>query len=152
MLIASTIHRLRVWFVAGRSILGYHSILEIDPPSPCGSSVDVCIQCSHWTCIIKLLLVRLPKGKDPFWRESPIESSRGEKSGPRTILGPARTVLPEVNWLCARTDLLPELPGAKRLGKKHTDEASATYVPYHPAPVELHESESTRGDIVLSPE
>ncbi len=32
----------------------------------------------------------LPVRGDPSWRESPMESRRGEKSGQRTILGPAR--------------------------------------------------------------
>ncbi len=72
-----------------------------------------------------------------------------ERSSPRTILGPARKVLPEVDWPRSGI-LLPELPGAERSGERHTDEASATSVPWHPAPVELDESEITRGDIALS--
>ncbi|KAL0189687.1 hypothetical protein M9458_016786, partial [Cirrhinus mrigala] len=48
--------------------------------------------------------------------------------------------------------LSPELPGAERSGERHTDEASATSVPWHPAPGELDESERTRGDIAMSPE
>ncbi len=53
---------------------------------------------------------------DPSWRESPMESHRGEKSGPRTILGLARTVLPEVLWPRPGA-LSPEHPGAERSGK-----------------------------------
>ncbi len=32
-------------------------------PSPQGSSVDICVQCSHWTHTVKPLLVMLPKGR-----------------------------------------------------------------------------------------
>ncbi len=41
-----------------------------------------------------------------------------------------------------------ELPGA--IGERCTDEASAKSVPWHPAPVELDESERTRGDSAMS--
>ncbi len=47
-------------------------------------------------------------------------------------------------------ELSPELPGAEQSGGRHTDEASAMFVPWHPAPVELNESERTRGGIVKS--
>ncbi len=43
-------------------------------------------------------MVPLPVRGDPSGRESPMGSRREEKSGPRTILGPARTVLPVVDW------------------------------------------------------
>ncbi len=49
-----------------------------------------------------------------------MESRRGEKSGPRTILGLARTGLLAVEG------------------------------PWHPAPVDLDESERTRGDSAMS--
>ncbi len=93
----------------------------------------------------------LPVRGDPSWRESPTESRRGEKSGPRTILGLARTGLLVAAGPHPRT-LSPELRGAEQSGEKSTDEASATSVPWHPAPAELDELESTRGDIALSPE
>ncbi len=47
-------------------------------------------------------------------------------------------------------ELSPELPGAEKSGERRTDEASATPLPWHPAPGELDQSEGTRGDIVRS--
>ncbi len=44
---------------------------------------------------------------------------------------------------------LARTPGSRVIGEQRTDEASATSVPWHPAPVELDELESTRGDIAL---
>ncbi len=88
---------------------------------------------------------------DPSWLESPKESRRGGKSDPRTILGPARTGLLIAAELRPGA-LSPELQGAEQPGERRTDEASATSVPWHPAPVGLDEVASTRGDIALSPE
>ncbi len=68
------------------------------------------------------------------------EPSRGEKSGPRTILGPARTGLLATDGPRPGA-LSSELPGAEQLGERCTDEPSAKSVPQHPAPVELEESE-----------
>ncbi len=48
---------------------------------------------------------------DPSWRESPMESRRGEKSGPRIILGPARMGHQSRHTL-ART------PGSRAIGGK----------------------------------
>ncbi len=45
------------------SFRGTKANQQLVRPSPHGSSVDVCVQCSHWTHTIKLLLVRLPKGR-----------------------------------------------------------------------------------------
>ncbi len=57
-----------------------------------------------------------------------MESRRGEKSGPRTTLGPARTGLLAIDG--PRPGALSlELPGAERSGENRTDEASGKSVP-----------------------
>ncbi len=77
----------------------------------------------------------LPVRGDPSWRESPMESRRGEKSGQRTILGPARTGFCNRRTPSMRT--LSRTPRSWAIGGRRTDEASATIVPLHPAPTEL---------------
>ncbi len=52
----------------------------------------------------------LPVRGDPSWRESPMESRRGEKSGQRTILGPARTGFFNRRTLSMRTLSRTPLP------------------------------------------
>ncbi len=52
----------------------------------------------------------LPVRGDPSWRESPMESRRGEKSGQRTILGPARTGFSNRRTLSMRTLSRTPLP------------------------------------------
>ncbi len=69
-----------------------------------------------------------PVRGDPSRQESPMESRRGEKSGARTMLGPARTGLLATAGPHSGA-LSLELPGAERSGERHTDEASATSVP-----------------------
>ncbi len=45
---------------------------------------------------------------------------------------------------------LSRTPGSRAIGGKAYRRSSATSAPWHPAPVELDESERTRGDIVRS--
>ncbi len=57
-----------------------------------------------------------------------MESHREGKSGPRTILGPARTRLLAADGPRPGA-LSPELRGAEQSGGRRTDEASAKSVP-----------------------
>ncbi len=69
-----------------------------------------------------------PVRGDPSWGESPMESHREGKSGPRTTLGPARTRLLAADGPRPGA-LSPELRGAEQSGGRRTDEASAKSVP-----------------------
>ncbi len=81
--------------------------------------------------------------------ESPMESLLGGRPGPKTMDGLVSMELLIV-VVPRPGELSLELPGAEQSGERHTDEASATSAPWHPAPVELDESKRTRGDIVRS--
>ncbi len=89
----------------------------------------------------------LPVRGYPTGWECPMESFLAGLPGLQTMDGPASTGLLKGDEPCPG-ELSPELPGAEQSGGRHTNEASATPVPWHPAPVELDESERTRGDIV----
>ncbi len=48
------------WKTLFRRTVAYQQLVRFPPQ---GSSVDVCVQCSHWTHTIKLFLVGLPEGR-----------------------------------------------------------------------------------------
>ncbi len=61
-------------------------------------------------------MVPLPVRGDPSGWESPMGSRREEKSGLRTILGPARTILPVVDW--SRPGTHARTPGSRAIRGK----------------------------------
>ncbi len=107
------------------------------PPQNTGPQATACLACP--------IAMPLLGTQGSFWQGAPEEACQGGILYLGTILCPATSG----KWEVVEPGpgkLSPVLPGAERLGEKHTDEASATSVPLRPVREELDVWGKTRVD------